>query len=117
MNTPVITAAQCAPASQSDLSQPVVGARSTASNHDEALIAAGVSGGAASALDRLSQALESSVPARTAPDPGPTMVAGRTFEDLVKEMLRPMLKEWLDKNLTSIVERFVEREIVRLARR
>ena len=28
-----------------------------------------------------------------------------------------MLKEWLDRNLRSMVERFVEREIVRLTRR
>jgi len=41
----------------------------------------------------------------------------RTLEDLVKEMLRPMLKEWLDRNLPPMVERLVEREIVRLTRR
>jgi hypothetical protein len=31
----------------------------------------------------------------------------RTLEDLVKEMLRPMLKSWLDDNLPSLVERIV----------
>jgi cell pole-organizing protein PopZ len=36
---------------------------------------------------------------------------------MVKEMLRPMLKEWLDRNLPPMVERIVEREIVRLTRR
>ena len=41
----------------------------------------------------------------------------RTLEDLVKEMLRPMLKDWLDRNLPGVVERYVEREIVRLTRR
>jgi hypothetical protein len=50
-------------------------------------------------------------------DPGPTMGGGKTLEDLAKEMLRPMLKEWLDRNLPPMVERFVEREIVRLTRR
>ena len=30
---------------------------------------------------------------------------GRTLDDLVKEMLRPMLKDWLDDNLPTIVER------------
>ena len=29
----------------------------------------------------------------------------RTLEDLVKEMLRPMLKSWLDDNLPAVVER------------
>ena len=45
------------------------------------------------------------------------MVVVRNLEDIVKELLRPMLKEWLDKNLPTMVERFVEREIVRLTRR
>ena len=35
----------------------------------------------------------------------------------MKETLRPMLKEWLDQNLPQLVERYVEREIVRLTRR
>jgi cell pole-organizing protein PopZ len=41
----------------------------------------------------------------------------RTLEDLVKEALRPLLKEWLDANLSGIVERAVEREVARLASR
>lgn len=40
----------------------------------------------------------------------------RTLEDLVKEMLRPMLKSWLDDNLPSLVERIVRAEIERVAR-
>ncbi|KAA2235135.1 PopZ family protein [Salinarimonas soli] len=40
----------------------------------------------------------------------------RTLEDLVKEMLRPMLKAWLDDNLPTIVERQVRAEIERVAR-
>lgn len=40
----------------------------------------------------------------------------RTLEDLVKDMLRPMLKNWLDENLPTIVERLVRSEIERVAR-
>ena len=40
----------------------------------------------------------------------------RTLEDLVKEMLRPMLKSWLDDNLPSVVERIVKAEIERVSR-
>lgn len=40
----------------------------------------------------------------------------RTLEDLVKEMLRPLLKSWLDDNLPSLVERIVRAEIERVAR-
>lgn len=41
---------------------------------------------------------------------------GRTLDDLVKEMLRPMLKVWLDDNLPVIVERLVRAEIERVSR-
>jgi cell pole-organizing protein PopZ len=40
----------------------------------------------------------------------------RTLEDLVKEMLRPMLKSWLDDNLPGMVERIVKLEIERVSR-
>jgi cell pole-organizing protein PopZ len=40
----------------------------------------------------------------------------RTLEDLVREMLRPMLKTWLDYNLPSLVERLVRAEIERVSR-
>ncbi|MET0605422.1 MAG: DUF2497 domain-containing protein [Beijerinckiaceae bacterium] len=40
----------------------------------------------------------------------------RTLDDIVREMLRPMLKAWLDDNLPGIVERLVRAEIERVAR-
>jgi cell pole-organizing protein PopZ len=40
----------------------------------------------------------------------------RTLEDLVKDMLRPMLKSWLDDNLPGLVERIVKAEIERVSR-
>jgi len=40
----------------------------------------------------------------------------RTLEDLVREMLRPMLKSWLDDNLPGMVERIVRAEIERVSR-
>ncbi len=41
--------------------------------------------------------------------------ADRTLEDLTRDLLRPMLKEWLDENLAQLVERIVREEIGRLA--
>jgi uncharacterized protein len=41
----------------------------------------------------------------------------RTLEDLVRDMLKPMLKEWLDANLPDMVERLVRAEIERVSRR
>lgn len=40
----------------------------------------------------------------------------RTLEDLVKDMMRPMLKHWLDDNLPVLVERLVREEIERVSR-
>ena len=40
----------------------------------------------------------------------------RTLEDLVTEMLRPLLKAWLDDNLPKLVERLVREEIERVSR-
>ncbi len=42
--------------------------------------------------------------------------SGNTVEGMVREMLRPMLKSWLDTNLPSIVEREVRKEVERIAR-
>jgi uncharacterized protein len=43
--------------------------------------------------------------------------AANTLEGLVREMLRPMLKEWLDANLPQLVETMVKREIDRITGR
>jgi uncharacterized protein len=39
---------------------------------------------------------------------------GRTLQALVREMLRPMLKSWLDDNLPALVERLVRAEVEQL---
>jgi len=39
-----------------------------------------------------------------------------TLEGLVRELLRPMIKEWLDANLASLVEEKVEAEVQRISR-
>ena len=38
-----------------------------------------------------------------------------SLEGLVREMLRPMMAQWLDANLPGIVERLVKAEIARIA--
>lgn len=40
----------------------------------------------------------------------------RSFEEIARDMLRPMLSEWLDDNLPTLVERLVREEIERVAR-
>jgi hypothetical protein len=42
--------------------------------------------------------------------------AGQTLEGMIRQLVRPMLKEWLDQNLPAIVEAKVEAELERIAR-
>jgi cell pole-organizing protein PopZ len=41
----------------------------------------------------------------------------KTIEELMREMMGAALQEWMDKNLPEMVEKMVEREIARIARR
>jgi uncharacterized protein len=58
---------------------------------------------------------------KTLAEPGATpqiVRAGETsLEGLVRDMLRPMLKDWLDSNLPSLVEAMVSREIERITKK
>ncbi|MEZ0262674.1 MAG: DUF2497 domain-containing protein [Alphaproteobacteria bacterium] len=40
-----------------------------------------------------------------------------TLEDMAREIMHPMIKVWIDKNLPGIIEKLVAREIEKLARR
>jgi hypothetical protein len=40
----------------------------------------------------------------------------RSYEEIAADLLRPMLQEWLDENLPTLVERLVREEIERVAR-
>ncbi len=42
---------------------------------------------------------------------------GVTIENIVREMLKPMLRDWLDKNLAELVQKMVARELDRISKR
>src|SRR5262252_7417694 len=44
----------------------------------------------------------------------PSALAERTLEDVVRDLLRPLLQAWLDEHLPGIVERLVREEIARV---
>ncbi|MFO1243124.1 MAG: DUF2497 domain-containing protein [Rickettsiales bacterium] len=68
------------------------------------------------ALKSLSEATRKPAqPQVVSPTPALEFRSGQTVEDLVIEALRPMLKDWLDMNLTGIVEKLVEKEIKKLS--
>jgi len=41
--------------------------------------------------------------------------AGNALEGLVSELMKPVIKEWIDNNLPALVERRVEAEINQIA--
>ena len=47
----------------------------------------------------------------------PPMPQVNPLEEMVREMLRPILKQWLDDNLPAIVDEHVKREITRITGR
>lgn len=47
----------------------------------------------------------------------PEVAGSDTLEGMVRDMLRPMLREWLDANLPRMVEDMVQREITRITSR
>lgn len=72
--------------------------------------------------DSKAQSLRHSFSAlQTLSEPGvaPQIVrSGETsLEGLTRDLLRPMLKDWLDNNLPPIVEAMVEREITRITKK
>ena len=71
---------------------------------DEPLVSGTAADAAVSAFSQLAQRI-------AMPSPN------QTLDDVVRELLRPLLKDWLDRNLPAIVQAKVEEEVERLARR
>jgi uncharacterized protein len=67
---------------------------------------------ATGAFAKLSQALQ-----RTPEEVSVADNSGRTIEQFFEDIARPMLKDWMDEHLPAIVERLVEKEIQKIARR
>ncbi|MGO1074229.1 DUF2497 domain-containing protein [Inquilinus sp. CA228] len=76
-----------------------------AAAEDESVVSPASASAALAALARLNAA---------APPPA-AVHKSQPVDDLVRELLRPMLKEWLDANLPRLVEQAVEREVSRIA--
>ena len=76
----------------------------------ERIVSAATSGAAAAAFAQLG-----ALPRERRNEPElPLGGARRTLEEIVREMLRPLLQAWLDDHLPGIVERLVREEIARV---
>lgn len=76
----------------------------------EGIVSAAAAGEVAGALGELSSAVSGARHVHLGE-------GDKTLEAVIKELLRPMLKAWLDDNLPPLVERLVEREIHRISGR
>ncbi|MGI6852379.1 PopZ family protein [Mesorhizobium sp. 1B3] len=88
-----------------------------------------VEGGEPAAAPAEPRSLQASRPAIISEQPGRQVAAAfselseafaasrrKSFDEMAEEMLRPMLQDWLDNNLPTLVERLVREEIERVAR-
>lgn len=99
--------ALAAPADVLELSQPIADpapAKAAGAPAAEAIVSPAAAEASRGALEALSRMVMK-----------PETPATETLEGLVREMLRPMLREWLDAQLPGIVEAMVAREIERIS--
>lgn len=66
--------------------------------------------------DRIAEATRGPLEALSRMVVKPEVAGSDTLEGLVRELLKPMLRDWLDSNLPQIVESMVAREIARITR-
>jgi len=87
----------------------------SAAAHEGGLISAAATASSTRALSELASAV-----AREEVSQGvdvPLGTSSHTLAEIVTELLRPMMREWLDQNLPGLIERLVRKEIEKLVRR
>lgn len=97
---------RAAPEPEIPVQEPAPMPASTASTIDPAIVSERVTEASRGALDQLSRMLVK-----------PETPGADSLEGLVREMLRPMLRDWLDAKLPGIVETMVAKEIARISGR
>ena len=84
---------------------------------DEALVSDNTADSATTSLSALARTVETEHMAALGAAFTPLGNGARSLEEIVMELLRPMIKEWLDQNLPNVVEKLVQKEIERIASR
>lgn len=91
---------------------PTTMAASQPGHGDGALLAPDTAAAASASMGMLLKSVATSVDRQTLLHRG-----GPTLEEMVRDEMRPLLKSWLDENLSTLVERLVRAEIERLVTR
>ena len=99
-----------APVSESAFAEPAPPRAPEPTSSYDSLVGDSASASAASAFAGFASSLNQHEPADVSFPTGPTI------DEMVRGLLRPMLKEWLDTNLPTIVEAQVRKEVERIAR-
>ena len=100
----VFEAAPPAPEPAPEPRQPIYTPPAAEAAPVESLVSAPAAAAAVSAFSQLSQRVGMPAPETT-------------LDDVVRELLKPLLADWLDRNLAGIVQAKVDEEVERLARR
>jgi len=97
--------------------EPEPAAAPTSAPAYDSLVGESAAASAASAFAGFASSLKKPEPAPArAPVSDMAFMSGATVEGMVAEMLKPMLKDWLDANLPGIVQTAVKAEVERIAR-
>ena len=91
---------------------PTTPAIPAAARAEVGLVSSATALGAAASFQKLSFIVDNSV--QTASPP--VAPASPTLEDITRDLMRPMLKSWLDENLDAIVRARVDEEVERITR-
>ncbi|WP_431269457.1 DUF2497 domain-containing protein [Dankookia sp. P2] len=106
---PPVVALPVAPPPAEPVPEPAAAAAAPPAD-DRALLGAAAAAAAAASVGTLLRAV-------AADRSSPVHRGGPSIEDVVREELRPLLKEWLDAHLPPLVERLVRAEIERVVGR
>jgi cell pole-organizing protein PopZ len=112
---PAVSSVKVTPAPKAQMMEVVVANAPTPANDTESLLSASTARMASDALKTVVQQMPKPEQQPPAPASAPKFDSGKTVEGMVQDMLRPLIKEWLDNNLPNVVQKIVEKEVKRLA--
>lgn len=101
---------------QKEAEEPVIVMNDRPEEDDEPLVDDDVASIASETLSKLSETLKEAKPSSQAVS-SQVLVGSISLEDIVRQEVKPIIKQWLDDNLAEVVERIVEKEVARLKNR
>lgn len=101
---------------QKEAEEPVIVMNDRPEEDDEPLVDDDVASIASETLSKLSDTLKETKSSSHSVA-SQVLVGSISLEDIVRQEVKPIIKQWLDDNLAEVVERIVEKEVARLKNR